>query len=237
MVGKLCKAITVGLGAALACSIAAPAWSSDCKDKSDDPLGVLSNFDNCVFHDQSEVDDAGMGPLEYLEDLSPGKWRSFARYNFIDKTYSYRNSGPNKNDKTDYTSLVVTTENKGRSGTFDLPTISKLLPEYSEFAVSLIRNKKIDGEFDEDLTNNDYVLYTFDTEDWKNAGGPMDWNSTQFGLNKKDNYKKVTDFKIFVKRAPHDPGPKPVPEPMSVLGLVVSGGVATVLKRKLKDNS
>jgi hypothetical protein len=40
MVGKLCKAITVGLGAALACSIAAPAWSSDCQDKSDDkPLG------------------------------------------------------------------------------------------------------------------------------------------------------------------------------------------------------
>jgi hypothetical protein len=34
----------------------------------------------------------------------------------------------------------------------------------------LIRNKKIGGEFDEDLTNNDYVLYTFDIEDWKNAG-------------------------------------------------------------------
>jgi hypothetical protein len=236
MVGKLCKAITVGLGAALACSIAAPAWSSDCQDKSDDKLlGVLSNFDNCVFHDQSnDDDDAGSGPLEYLENLSPGKWRSFARYNFIDKTYSYRNSGPNKNDETDYSSLTVTGNRRG--GTFNLSDIDKLSSSYSEFAVSLIRNKKIGGEFDEDLTNNDYVLYTFDIEDLKKPDGPMEWNSTQFGLNKNDKYRKVTDFKIFVKRIPHDPGPKSVPEPMSVLGLVVSGGVATVLKRKIKGN-
>jgi hypothetical protein len=56
-----------------------------------------------------------VGPLEYLENLSPGKWRSFARYNFIDKAYSYRNSGPNKNDKTDYTSLIVNTDNRAEA--------------------------------------------------------------------------------------------------------------------------
>jgi hypothetical protein len=250
MVGKLCKAITVGLGAALACSITAPAWSSDCKDKSDDPLVVLPNFNSCVFHDQSESGNDPLQPLDYLDDLSPGEWRSFARYNFIDKAYSYRNSGPNKNDKTDYTSLIVNTD-KRRSGTFDLPTILNLLPEYSEFAVSLIKNRKVpviedgdpvikDGkvlrEFDKDLTNNDYVLYTFDVEDWK-EGVPTDWNSAQFGLKNNGDYKKITDLKIFVKRTPQAPVPKPVPEPMFVLGLVMSGGIATVLKRKLKGNN
>lgn len=230
MVSKLYKAAIAGLGATLACTIVVPAWASECDDgKSDDLLGVLSNFDNCVFHDQSNPDDVGLGPLDHLGQLSPGKWRSFARYNFKDEAYSYRYS----TDETKYSSLSVT--GNGRKGTFSFSDIDKLSSEYSEFAVSLIRNRG-NKQSNKDLTDNDYVFYTFNIEDWKHAGSPNDWNATQFGLNKNGKYRKATDLKIFVKRTPRDPGPKSVPETMSVLGLVMSGGVAAVLKRQLKGN-
>jgi hypothetical protein len=92
------------------------------------------------------------------------------------------------------------------------------------------------GSNDEDLTNNDYVLYTFDIRGLEKRRGLWTGTPHSLALTRRISYRKVTDFKIFVKRTPHDPGPKSVPEPMSVLGLVVSGGVATVLKRKIKGN-
>jgi hypothetical protein len=158
MVGKLCKAITVGLGAALACSVTAPAWSSDCDTSygDDDPLGVLSNFEDCVFHDQSSPVDDGLKPLDHLEQLSPGKWKSFARYNFQSDSYTYAKSGID--------GVLDVTGNR-RGGTFSFTDLGKLAP-YSEFAVSLIRNR----DNNQDLTDNDYVFYTFDIEDWKTQG-------------------------------------------------------------------
>jgi hypothetical protein len=225
MVGKLFTVVTVGLGAALACSVTAPAWSSDCDTSygDDDPLGVLSNFEDCVFHDQSSPVDDGLKPLDHLEQLSPGKWKSFARYNFQSDSYTYAKSGID--------GVLDVTGNR-RGGTFSFTDLGKLAP-YSEFAVSLIRNR----DNNQDLTDNDYVFYTFDIEDWENAGQPGNWSTAQFGRNNNNKFRRATDLKIFVKRTPHDPGPKSVPEPMSVLGLVMSGGIATVLKRKLKGNN
>jgi hypothetical protein len=181
MVGKLCKAITVGLGAALACSVTAPAWSSDCDTSygDDDPLGVLSNFEDCVFHDQSSPVDDGLKPLDHLEQLSPGKWKSFARYNFQSDSYTYAKSGID--------GVLDVTGNR-RGGTFSFTDLGKLAP-YSEFAVSLIRNR---DNNDEDLTNNDYVLYTFDIRGLEKRRCSL-WQleySTQFGRNNNNKLQK-----------------------------------------------
>lgn len=220
MFGRFSTSAMLGLGLLCAFPMASPVWAADCnRAKADDPLVVLPNFDNCVFHDQSE--DAALSVLDHLESLSPssGSWESFARYNFHDEKYTYARAGING---------ILEVKGGPKEGEFRLTDFDKLAP-YSEFAVAIIRNvgKKQDKE---DLTDNDYVLYSFDladfTHDW------VDWNTTQFGLNDRGNYKNATDLKIFVKRLPQEPGPKPVPEPMSVLGLVVFGGTVAMLKRK-----
>lgn len=240
MVRKFSIAISLALGTVLVSSLVSPGFAKPgngngnsggspktetltdtCTQNSGDrevpdpiynSLGVLANF--CVGPILNANDSgAQTNVLTYLNGASPGNWESYVKYDVDESKYSYAESGIEN-------IMVFPDGSGGTSGTFtfDFAKLFEVDKDVTDIAISI-------------KGSQDYVLYGY--EDIANSfSGQVTWNwSTSDLTNNGGNTPGLSHLKVFVKRLPKEK-PEAVPEPMSVLGLVVFGGTVATLKRK-----
>lgn len=209
------KLLTLGLGAVIVSSIFLPSAAEAKPGKKNNKpqeasvacnqteLGVLSNF--CDF--RSGNDDGGglSGTLAWLDTQSPDDWEKFFKVDSSSGNAS--RSGVDLNVSAD-TSL---------DGTWTMDFSELLDLGYSEFAVAV-------------KAGNGHAIYGYDTADFMDAS-TYEWSTV--GLkNGGGQQPGLSHFTVYVKRGEKEPTPAPVPEPMSILGLVAFGGGAVALKRR-----
>ena len=224
MSNQLPKILSIGLGAVLIASALLPTAAQakpgkgggpkkDQPPKQDKPV-------ESVTCGQTEL-----GVLSNFCEFRDGNDDGYGLSGTLDWLDGQSPTGWEKFFKVDSASGSVSKEdvdlNVYAGGTWDMNFSELLDLGYSEFAVAV-------------KGGQDHAIYGYDTTDFVD-GATYDW-STKGLVNNGGQQPGLSHFTVYVKRGAQEPGPEPVPEPMSILGLVAFGGGAIALKRRRQSD-
>ncbi|WP_008308245.1 PEP-CTERM sorting domain-containing protein [Leptolyngbya sp. PCC 6406] len=205
--------IALGLGFALAASAVAPAWANGKgKDKGPSSSSGSSSEVSCQDSVLGTLANFCVGPVSGNDSASA------VQSVLKDPAWTFLSKVDDSSGSASYLD-VQQADNKAKSGTWDID-ISKLVSEgITELAVAIKGGPT-------------YSVYVFEDLSKLGDGQNLAWDTKGVLTGSGKAEPGLSHFSVYVKRGPVDPGPKPVPEPAALLGLVAVGGAAASLKRK-----